>query len=230
MRTRLGSFSLGSFSLGSFSLGSFSLGSFSLGSVNLALLSFYFFPVWGRDAIRALVSPYNGLEDRVHATAAIYFRQLFDLGFNGLVLTSHILAGVKLVIAAAFVAYIIEFARSWAIGREPDRETIDVVLILAVVGIIAHAVPALALGEAAMTRLYATQMLLIAGAITIIVVERHLAPAPRPSRVATVASEREASGLGLPFSALAAGAPPTQAATALAPIPESRLRDAPDRR
>ena len=55
------------------------------GSVNLALLSIYFFPVWGRDAVRALISPYNGLEDRVHAAAAIYFRQLFDLGLNGLV-------------------------------------------------------------------------------------------------------------------------------------------------
>ena len=84
----------------------------------------------------ALISPYNGLEDRVHATAAIYFRQLFDLGFNGLVVTSHVLAGIKLVIVAAFVAYLIEFARAWATGREADRETIDVVLILAVVGIV----------------------------------------------------------------------------------------------
>ena len=82
-------------------------------------MSLYFFPVWGRDAVRALISPYNGLEDRAHATAAIYFRHLFDLGFNGLVLTSHVLAGIKLVIAAAFVAYLIEFARSMgdAAGR-----------------------------------------------------------------------------------------------------------------
>ncbi len=92
-----------------------SLSSLSLGSVNLALLSFYFFPVWGRDAVQALLSPYNGLNDRVHATAAIYFSQLFDLSFGSLVVASHVLAGVKLVIAAAFVAYIIEFARSWAI-------------------------------------------------------------------------------------------------------------------
>ena len=90
----------------------------SLGSVNLALLSLYFFPVWGRDAVRALISPYNGLEDRAHATAAIYFRQLFDLGFNGLAVTSHVLAGIKLVIVAAFVAYLIEFARSWVTGRD----------------------------------------------------------------------------------------------------------------
>ena len=97
-------------------------------------------------------------------------------------LTSHILAGVKLVIAAAFVAYLIEFARSWVTGREADRETIDVVLILAVVGIIICVLPALALGDAAMIRLYATQMLLVAGAITVIVVERHLAARGRALR------------------------------------------------
>ena len=157
----------------------------SLGSVNLALLSLYFFPVWGREAVRALISPYNGLEDRVHATAAIYFRQLFDLGFNGLVVTSHVLAGIKLVIAAAFVAYLIEFARCWAIRREADRETLDVVLILAVVGIVIRQLPALALGEAALIRLYATQMLLVAGAITVIVVERHLESRSRNRRAST---------------------------------------------
>ena len=161
----------------------------TLGSVNLALLSLYFIPVWGRDAIRALISPYNGLEDRAHAAAAIYFRQLFDLGFNGLVLTSHILAGVKLVIVAAFAAYLIEFARSLVMRRDADRETIDVVLILAVADIIICVLPALALGDAAVVRLYATQMLLVAGAITIIVVERHLAPEPDTARMDTTASD-----------------------------------------
>jgi hypothetical protein len=45
---------------------------------------------------------------------------LFDLGSNGLVLTSHVLAGIKLVIAGAFLAYVIEFARSLVVAREAD--------------------------------------------------------------------------------------------------------------
>ena len=200
-------------------------GSLTLGSLNLALLSLYFIPVWGRDAIRALISPYNGLEDRAHAAAAIYFRQLFDLGFNGLVLTSHILAGVKLVIVAAFASYLIEFARSLVMRRDADRETIDVVLILAVADIIICVLPALALGDAAVVRLYATQMLLVAGAITIIVVERHLAPEPEASRMDTTVSDIDALRLALPVGMLAAGPPPAQTAAALERIPESRLRN-----
>lgn len=196
----------------------------SLGSVNLALVSLYFIPVWGRDALRALISPYSGLEEHAHAAAAVYFRQLFDFAFNGLVLTSHLLAGIKLVIAAAFVSYVIEFARSWATGRDADRETIDAVLILAVVGVVLCGPPALALGDAAMIRLYATQMLLVAGAMTIIAVERQLAPELATPDVATTASEPEALRLVVPGGVLAGGPPPAQSAAALARIPEARLR------
>jgi hypothetical protein len=203
--------------------------SFSLGSVNLALLSLYFFPVWGREAVRALSSPFNGLESPAHATAALYFRRLFDIGFNNLTVTSHMIAGIKLVMVAAFVAYLIEFARSLATGRATDRETTDVVLILAVAGVIMSALPALALGEAALIRLTATQMLMVAGAITVIVVDRHIAPEPVvPSRAMTAANERVALGLGLPVGVLAEE-PPPQAAAALARIPEARLRRALDR-
>ena len=225
----LGSPNLGSLRLGSLRLGALSVGSLSLGSVNLALLSLYFIPVWGRDAVRVLISPYNGLEDRAHAAAASFFGRLFDLGFGGLVLTSRTLAGVKLVIAAAFVAYVIEFARAWAMGRDADRETIDVLLILAVADIVICALPALALGDAALIRLYATQLLLLAGAITIIVVERHLASEPNTPHVAPAATEIGAARLSLPVGELAAGPPPAQATAALSRIPESRLRNPPDR-
>ena len=123
-----------------------------LGPVNLAVVSIYLAPVWGGAAARALVSPYNGFEDRVHAAAAVYFRELFDLGLSGLMLTSGILAGIKLVIAAGFVVYLIEFARSAVSGRDVNRETIDVVLTLAVVGIVIWALPAMALGDGSLTQ------------------------------------------------------------------------------
>jgi hypothetical protein len=189
----------------------------ALGSVNLALLSLYFIPVWGRDALRALISPYNGLDDRAHATGAIFFRYLFDLNVSGMVVVSHVLAGIKLVIAAAFVSYLIEFARAWVMRRDADRETIDVVLILAVADIMLSLIPAMAFGDAALVRLYSTQMLLVAGAITVVVVERHLSPDAETSAP-------HADALELPVGVLAAGPPPAPTAAALARIPEARLR------
>jgi len=80
-----------------------------LGQVNFALVSAYFVPAWGHDALRVLTSPYIGFsfEDRGHAVAAVYFRDVFDLGLAGLIRTSEMLAVLKMVITAAFVAYLI---------------------------------------------------------------------------------------------------------------------------
>jgi hypothetical protein len=158
------------------------VGRLTLGSVNLALVSLYFFPVWGREAIRALISPLHGLEHRVHAAATIYVGELFNFGFSGLALTSGVLAGIKLVIAAAFAMYAIEFVRSWVMGRDTDPETTDVALILAAVGIAVFVLPA-ALGDPILLRLAATQTLLVAGAIMIVAVERRIAAAVETSRI-----------------------------------------------
>ena len=143
-----------------------------LGPANLALVSIYFVRAWGHDAWRALTSPYSGFEDGAQAAAAVYVRELFDFGLAGLMRTSDVLAGLKMVVAAAFTAYLIEFARALATQREPDRETIDVVLLLALATIMLWIVPTLALGDANLVRLEATQFLLLIGAAIVIMIER----------------------------------------------------------
>ena len=145
-----------------------------LGSVNAALVSVYFALIWGSDAIRALRSPFNGFEDLVHATAASYFRNLFDFTLDGLIRTAQVLAGIKLVIAVAFVAYLIDFARALLMRREPNRETLDWVLLLASLAIMLWAWPALGSGEPGLIRLHATQFLLLTGAMVVVVIERQI--------------------------------------------------------
>jgi hypothetical protein len=161
-----------------------------LGLVNFALVSAYFVPAWGHDALRVLTSPYNGFEDRAHAVAAIYIREVFDFGLPGLIRTSEMLAGLKMVITAAFVAYLIEFARSLVTRREPNRETVDVVLLLALTASMIWILPTLKLGDPGLVRLQATQFLLLIGATVVIMIERHIAEAAQ-SRV-TIARDREA--------------------------------------
>jgi len=145
-----------------------------LGAVNAALVSIYFAPVWSRDALRALTSPFYGLEDRAHVVAASYYRALFDFGLDGMVRTSNVLSGIKFVVAIGFFAYLIDFARALAVGREPNRETLDAVLALAGASIMFWAWPALDSGDGGLVRLYATQFLLLTGAMFVIFVERHI--------------------------------------------------------
>ncbi len=68
---------------------------------------------------------------------------------DGLLRVSNVLAGIKFVVAIAFVAYLIEFARALVVRREPNRETLDAVLLLASVAIVLWAWPALGSGDAA---------------------------------------------------------------------------------
>jgi hypothetical protein len=151
-------------------------------------MSLYFAPVWANDALRALFSPYGGFNDPAQAEAAVFVRQIFDFGLDGLMRTSSVLAGIKLVIAVAFLAYLIEFARAVVIGREPDRATLNVVLLFAMAGIAIWAVPALAVGDDAMIRRCATQLLLVAGAVIVVMVERHATEAAPLASAATVRS------------------------------------------
>jgi hypothetical protein len=145
-----------------------------LGLVNFALVSAYFVPVWGHEALRVLTSPFNGFEDRAHAVAAAYYRDVFDFGLTGLIRTSELLAGIKMVIVAAFVAYLIEFARALVTRREPNRETVDVVLGLALAGAFIWILPTLKLGDPDLIRLQATQFLLLIGAAVVIMIDRHI--------------------------------------------------------
>lgn len=167
-----------------------------LGSANLALVSLYFAPVWGIDAIRALMSPYGGFEDRVHAAAAIYFGRMFDFALDGLMRTASVLAGIKLVIAVGFLAYLIEFARALVVGREADRKTLDVVLLMAVGAIAVWALPPLALKDAGLIRLCASQLVLVAGAVVVIVIERQIEQS-KAARATPAAIEPEAAPAGL---------------------------------
>ena len=164
-----------------------------LGAVNAALVSLYFAPVWGLEALRALTSPFSGFDDRAHAAVVGYFREIFDFGLDGLIRTSSVVAGVKLVIATGFIAYLIEFSRALVMGREPNRETLDIVLLLALVSIMFWAWPAIAAGDTGLVRLHATQYLLLLGAGIVIMIERNTGHAAEPAtRLATAVRERDA--------------------------------------
>jgi hypothetical protein len=161
----------------------------SLGAANLALLSLYFAPIFGTDALRALLSPYRGLEDRLQAAAATYVGGLFDVTLDGLTRASAVLAGVKLVVAAGFLAYLIEFARAAIMGRTVDRSTLDVVLLMAVGAVAVWVLPSLAVADGALIRVCASQLVLVAGAVVVITIERQIEQSAQPHVVSAAPTQ-----------------------------------------
>ena len=150
-----------------------------IGHVNAVLIALYFVPLWGREAVRSLTSSVYGLDERANMAAAVFYRQVFDLGHDGLARVASLLAGLKLVMAAMFVAFVIDVLRGIAVGRAGDRVTLDVALFLALIGILAWAVPSYAFGFGELVRLYATQFLMVIGAVIVTAVERGIEPAPQ---------------------------------------------------
>jgi len=146
----------------------------NLGPYNLALAACYFAPVWGWEAIAALTSPYGGLTDPVHAGAAIRLSGLLDLAPEQLLDVATYLAAFKLVAVASLVAYVIEFSRAIVAGRAPDRATTNTVLVLAVATVGFWIMPALAFEPVSATPAHVAQLLLVAGALIVITIERHI--------------------------------------------------------
>jgi len=146
----------------------------SLGPYNLALAACYFAPVWGSEAASALTSPYGGLTDPMHAGAAIRLRALLGFAPEQLFDVASYLAAFKLVVVASLVAYVIEFSRAVVTGRAPDRATTNTVLALAVAAVAIWIMPALAFDPAAATHAHVAQLLLVAGALIVITIERHI--------------------------------------------------------
>jgi hypothetical protein len=143
-----------------------------LGLANLAFVSVYFAPVWGHDALWALRSPYSAFEDRARAALAVSIRDLFDFGLDGLIRTSNALAGIKLVIAAGFLAYLIEFARALVTRRMPDRAIVDALLPTALAASMVWLVSAFTLADARILRVEATQFLMLVAAAIVLMIER----------------------------------------------------------
>ena len=145
-----------------------------LGPYNLALAACYFAPVWSSEAIGALMSPYVGLTNPIHAGAAIRLRVLLGFGPERLFDVASGLAAFKLVVVASLVAYVIEFSRAIVANRAPDQATTNTVLVLAVAAVAIWIMPALAFEPTAATHAHVAQLLLVAGALIVITIERHL--------------------------------------------------------
>jgi hypothetical protein len=145
-----------------------------LGPYNLALVACYLVPAWGSEAVKALTSPYFGLVDPLQASAAVRLRDLLELGPDGVLPAASALAAFKLLVVASLVAYLIDFARTIFSERVLDRATVNVVLAFAVAAVAIWIMPALAFDGAVAREAHVAQLLMVAGALFVITVERHV--------------------------------------------------------
>src|SRR6267154_2221963 len=136
-----------------------------LGAVNLLLVSVYLVPVWMKDALRVLNSPFGGLHDRSHDAEVGFIREFLGLGIDGMLVVSQALAGLKLLVVVAMAAFYIDVIRAVAERREPDRATIDTVLMLVFISILTVVLSALRVKDSELVRTLAMQIMLLCSPI-----------------------------------------------------------------
>ena len=164
-----------------------------LGPYNLALVACYAAPTWGAEAIKALTSPYGGLIDPVHAATAVRLRAILNLPPERLLDVANWLAAFKLVVVAALLAYVIEFGRAVLSDRAPDRATTDTVLALAVVAVTIWVMQAIVFDPTAVTQAHVAQLLMVAGALIVSTIERHIEDMAATTRLAACAGASAAN-------------------------------------
>jgi hypothetical protein len=169
-----------------------------LGPYNLALVACYAAPTWGAEAVKALTSPYGGLIDPVHAAAAVRLRVFLNLPPERLLDVANWLAAFKLVVVAALLAYVIEFARAVMSDRAPDRATTDTVLALAVTAVAIWIMQALVFDPTAVTQAHVAQLLMVAGALIVSTIERHIEDMAAAARLAGASASASAAEAGTP--------------------------------
>ncbi len=170
-----------------------------LAPYNLALVACYAAPTWGAEAIKALTSPYGGLIDPVHAAAVVRLRAILNLPPERLLDVANWLAAFKLVVVAALLAYMIEFGRAVLSDRAPDRATTDTVLALAVMAVAIWIMQAIVFDPTAVTQAHVAQLLMVAGALIVSTIERHIedmAAAAKLAGASAFAGGAEAVGAG----------------------------------
>jgi len=153
----------------------------SVGHFNIALVAIYVVPLFGLQAVQALTSQVYGLDQPDMLAVATFYRQAFDLDPGGLAAVASTLAGIKLVIASLFLAVLVDFLRGIQSEEGSDGATIDAALLFGAIGIAAWAIPAYYSGSTEVFRLHATHVLMVAGAVVLVAMERLL---PRSAPVA----------------------------------------------
>jgi hypothetical protein len=93
---------------------------------------------------------------------------------------------------------VIEFARALLSDRAPDRATTDAVLVFAVVAVATWIMQAIVFDPAAVTQAHVAQLLLVAGALIVSTVERHIEDMAAAARVAGASASASAAAAGTP--------------------------------
>lgn len=159
---------------------------FRISTINGLLLALYFVPTWTSAALKIVIFPIRGLYDRANIGPAIFFTDHFHMFAAGTVRFAWLLAVAKLLVVAFFIVFA-ALAISGVLRRSTDGdEALGVALALGSVLSFVSMIVASMVGETAAVQLHATDTLMLAGGLVLMILD-----SPRASASSEVIATAE---------------------------------------
>lgn len=159
---------------------------FRISTINGLLLALYFVPTWTSAALKIVIFPIRGLYDRANIGPAIFFTDHFHMFAAGTVRFAWLLAVAKLLVVAFFIVFA-ALAISGVLRRSTDGdEALGVALALGSVLSFVSMIVASMVGETAAVQLHATDTLMLAGGLVLMMLD-----SPRASASSEVIATAE---------------------------------------
>ncbi|MGH6779923.1 MAG: hypothetical protein ACRECL_18255 [Bradyrhizobium sp.] len=146
-----------------------------ISSFNGVLVAAYFIPTWTLIALRIMASPIQGLFERPNVAAAFFISDHLQLGAIATVRAAWLLAFGRLAVVAFFVIFLVLVGQPRLRRSGACRGALGLALGIGSLISFALMVMASQAGEVEALRLHATELLMLLGAATVLVLER---PAP----------------------------------------------------
>ena len=169
----------------------FNTNEWRISSFNGVLLAAYFIPTWTIIAYRIIVSPIQSFYERPNVSAAFFIGDHLQLATVGTVRAAWLLALGRLTVAAFFAIFIVLVSRPKVRKSGGCDEALAIALTIGSAISFALMLMASAVGETEALRLHATELLLMLGTATVLVVERPARVQAEPRAAAEMSAPQE---------------------------------------
>jgi len=143
-----------------------------ISSFNGALLAAYFIPTWTIVAFKIVISPIHGLYERPNISVALFINDHLHLAAMTTVRMAWLLAVGKLTVVAFFAIFLVFIPRPHIRKSGGCDEALAMALAIGSLISFASMVMASQVGEIAALKLHATELLMLLGTATVLLLER----------------------------------------------------------
>jgi len=147
-----------------------------ISSFNGVLLAAYFIPVWTIVAFRIITSPIQGLFERPNVAVGLFISDHLHLATASTIRAAWLLALGKFTVVAFFAVFLAMGTRASIRRAGGTNEPLALALLIGSVISFASMLMASQVGELQALRLHVTELLMLLGTATVLLVERPIIP------------------------------------------------------